>query len=80
VAVSHGGAALDWWTPEGSGSIRPEQVKAVDTTGAGDVLHGAYCLSLAAGLDRVAALRSAVAVATQRVQLLGPFAWRSALA
>ncbi len=52
VAVSHGGEALHWWTAAASGSIEPEKVAAVDTTGAGDVLHGAYCHALAAGLDK----------------------------
>ena len=79
VAVSHGGQALHWWTAAASGSIEPGTVTAVDTTGAGDVLHGAYCHGLAAGLDRVDALGSAVAVATERVRHLGPFAWRAAV-
>lgn len=80
VAVSHGGQALHWWTAAASGTIEPEAVAAVDTTGAGDVLHGAYCHALASGLDREEALRSAVAVATERVRHLGPFAWRAAIA
>ncbi len=80
VAVSHGSEALDWWTAEGAGSILPEPVPAVDTVGAGDVLHGAYCHALASGLDRVPALQRAVAVATERVRHLGPFAWRNAIA
>jgi sugar/nucleoside kinase (ribokinase family) len=79
VAVSHGDAALEWWTPEASGAMQPKRVKAVDTVGAGDVLHGAYCFGLASGLGRVDALERAVAAATERVQHLGPFAWRSAL-
>jgi len=79
VAVSHGERALNWWTAAASGSIEPERVATADTTGAGDVLHGAYCHALAAGLDREDALRSAVAVATERVRHLGPFAWREAI-
>lgn len=79
VAVSHGDEALRWWTASASGAIEPEKVAAVDTTGAGDVLHGAYCHGLAAGLDRVDALRTAVAVATERVRHLGPFDWRAAI-
>jgi sugar/nucleoside kinase (ribokinase family) len=80
VAVSHGGGVLEWWTSRESGSILPKPVTAVDTTGAGDVLHGAYCHGLATGLDRVDALRSAVEVATERVGHLGPFTWRTAIA
>lgn len=79
VAVSHGGDALHWWTAGASGAIEPEQVTVVDTAGAGDALHGAYCHGLATGLERVDALRSAVGVATERVRHLGPFAWREAI-
>ena len=79
VAVSHGGSPLEWWTAEASGTVVPEPVTAVDTVGAGDVLHGAYCHGLASGPDRVAALERAVAAATERVRHLGPFAWRAAL-
>ena len=55
------------------------QVEAVDTLGAGDVLHGAYCFALARGNSRPQALKFAIAAATRRVTLLGPFAWREAL-
>ncbi|PKQ23377.1 MAG: hypothetical protein CVT65_08385 [Actinobacteria bacterium HGW-Actinobacteria-5] len=80
VAVSHGGAPLEWWTPGAADSVSPEPVQAVDTVGAGDVLHGAYCHALASGLDRPDALRRAAAVASERVRHLGPFAWRAAIA
>jgi sugar/nucleoside kinase (ribokinase family) len=79
VAVSNGGSALDWWTADAGGTVLPEPVTAVDTVGAGDVLHGAYCHALATGLDRVAALHRAVEVATERVRHPGPFAWRTAI-
>ncbi|MCB0911586.1 MAG: kinase [Propionibacteriaceae bacterium] len=79
VAVSHGDAPLEWWTRESSGTVTPGPVAAVDTVGAGDALHGAYCHALGSGLDRPDALRRAVAVATERVRHLGPFAWRAAI-
>ncbi|MGC3995719.1 MAG: PfkB family carbohydrate kinase [Propionicimonas sp.] len=80
VAVSHGGDPLAWWTPSSHGAITPKSVEVVDTVGAGDVLHGAYCYGLASGLPRLEALEAAVGVATERVRHLGPFAWRSSLA
>jgi sugar/nucleoside kinase (ribokinase family) len=79
VAVSHGGSALEWWTAAGSGAVMPQPVLVADTLGAGDVLHGAYAHALASGLGRGNALERAVAVATERVRHLGPFAWRSAI-
>ena len=80
VAVSHGGAALEWWTARGAGAVVPEPVAAVDTVGAGDVLHGAYCHGLASGLDRLPALQRAAEIASERVRHLGPLAWRAAIA
>lgn len=80
VAVSHGGDPLHWWTAEASGDVPPPRVEAVDTVGAGDVLHGAYCYHLAGGAARPEALRRAVATAAERVRHLGPFAWRDAVA
>ena len=80
VAVSHGGEALEWWTAQGAGTVVPQLVAAVDTVGAGDVLHGAYCHGVASGLDRLPALQRAADVASERVRHLGPFAWRAAIA
>ena len=39
----------------------------VDTTGAGDVLHGALAARLAQGLDLTAALREAIEMASRSV-------------
>jgi sugar/nucleoside kinase (ribokinase family) len=80
IAVSHGSEPLEWRTADSSGTVTPPPAKAVDTVGAGDVLHGAYCFFLASGLDRVPALERAVATAAERVRHLGPFAWRTAIA
>lgn len=48
-------------------------VKAVDTTGAGDIFHGAFCYGIAAGWDlskvvQVAALTSAIKIEQQGVR------------
>lgn len=80
VAVSGGGDDLRWWTSDDRGRVTPESVTAVDTLGAGDVLHGAYAFALASGLERPSALEYAVGVATERVRHLGPFAWRERVA
>ncbi|MBE5921281.1 MAG: hypothetical protein E7269_00775 [Lachnospiraceae bacterium] len=47
-AITHGDKPTEWWDyyevgHHSHGFITPPQVKAVDTLGAGDVLHGAYC-------------------------------------
>jgi len=77
VAVSHGGASLDWWTDAASGQVQPPSGAVVDTLSAGDVLHGAYAFGLASGLNRCGALEFGVQAASARVRHLGPFAWRT---
>lgn len=80
VATSHGGDALEWLSATGAGRVRPPRVAVRDTLGAGDVLHGAHAYARAAGADGPTALEFGVRAASLRVQHLGPFAWRTALA
>lgn len=42
-AVTDGGNPILWEEGERGGSVLPMKVKPVDTLGAGDILHGAYC-------------------------------------
>lgn len=51
------------------GRIPAFRVAARDTTGAGDVFHGAFALALAEGQDELAALTFAAAAAAQRCAL-----------
>ncbi|MDQ7993681.1 MAG: PfkB family carbohydrate kinase, partial [Propionicimonas sp.] len=80
VAVSHGAGPLRWWTAGESGDLQVPKTEAVDTLGAGDVLHGGYAFALAAGRPRLEALAFGAAAASLRVASLGPFAWRAGLA
>jgi sugar/nucleoside kinase (ribokinase family) len=79
VAVSHGPEPLRWWTAREAGSVEVAAVDAVDTLGAGDVLHGGYAFALAGGAPRPDALGFGAQAATRRVARLGPFEWRAAL-
>ncbi len=50
TVVTHGGQGLWWFDPRGEGGYLPAfSIKAADTTGAGDVFHGAFSLALARG-------------------------------
>jgi sugar/nucleoside kinase (ribokinase family) len=51
--------------------IPAPRVRALDTTGAGDVFHGAFAAGLAAGLDVRAALRAAARAAARSCRQLG---------
>lgn len=80
VAVSHGPGPLVWSMADASGTLYPPAVTAVDTLGAGDVLHGAYCHGLALGLEPVPALDRAARIASASVAVAGPLAWRAVVA
>jgi sugar/nucleoside kinase (ribokinase family) len=56
-------------------SIAIEPVQAVDTLGAGDILHGAFCSYYLRDGDFEQALRKAARVATCSVRFLGARAW-----
>jgi sugar/nucleoside kinase (ribokinase family) len=56
--------------------IEVPAVHAVDTLGAGDVLHGAFCLRYAATGDFEGSLRFASVIATQSCRGFGIGAWR----
>ena len=63
VAVTQGAAGSLWWWHDQLVPVPAFQVKATDTTGCGDVFHGAYALALCDGLAPLAAARFASAVA-----------------
>jgi len=87
VALTAGSGPIRWWVSDprgdepGSGEIRPRSVRAVDTLGAGDVLHGAYCAvrnrRRASFADH---LRAAADLATERTRHEGLSGWLAALA
>jgi sugar/nucleoside kinase (ribokinase family) len=77
VVVTRGADPVLWWHEAGSGVVEPPRVAAVDTAGAGDVFHGAYCY-FAATRDRpdVAALVEAASqVAALSCRYPGTRSW-----
>jgi sulfofructose kinase len=68
VAVTLGAAGSLWWT---SGEVRhlaAPRIVARDTTGCGDVFHGAYALGLAEGMPVAQAARFATAAAALKAE------------
>jgi sulfofructose kinase len=70
AAVTQGERGVLWLTP---GMDKPARtpafpVEATNTTGAGDVFHGAYALGLAEGMDIPAAMRFAAAAGALRAR------------
>ena len=75
AAITRGERPIEWSDAAGTGTIAPPRVEAVDTLGAGDVFHGAFCHSLAGGAAFPQALHSAAAVAARSCETYGPRGW-----
>ena len=61
VIITLGQRGLVWKNRTGSGSLEAYKINAVDTTGAGDVFHGALAACLAQKKEWLASLRFASA-------------------
>lgn len=79
VARSAGSGSVRYLLADGTrGAVTPPSVprdEVVDTLGAGDVLHGAYCAELVRGGSAVEALQSAVITATASIRHRGARSW-----
>ncbi|OWT64186.1 sugar kinase [Candidimonas nitroreducens] len=71
AAVTLGARGLVWDTGQGARHLPAFPVLAVDTTGAGDALHGALAFALAAGAAAEDALRFSAAVAALKCRHAG---------
>ena len=77
AAVTRGERPLSWSEGERRGEIVPPHVDALDTLGAGDVFHGAFCHFVAKGEDFPGALKQAAEVGAQSCRHFGTRAWIS---
>ena len=77
VIVTRGGDPVLWWQRGRSGSISPPAVRAVDTAGAGDVFHGAFCSR--SEDDLVAAITFANEIAAIKCGFPGTRSWLAAM-
>jgi sugar/nucleoside kinase (ribokinase family) len=74
-AITRGDKAIIYYNGEQYGEIAVEAVAAVDTLGAGDIFHGAFCFYFAQGTDFATALHEAALVAGKSCQFFGTRAW-----
>ena len=74
-AITSGGGAILLREGDRVREIPVERVEAVDTSGAGDVLHGAFCYRRAAGEGIGAALARAAEVASRSCLSFGTRTW-----
>lgn len=76
VVVTQGERPVLYSTENGSGEIPVPKVDVVDTLGAGDVFHGAFCYSYAHGSCSVEeSLEYATDFASRSCQYFGPRKW-----
>jgi sugar/nucleoside kinase (ribokinase family) len=78
VAITAGADAVRYDSDSSRESIEVPRVEAVDTTGAGDVFHGAFCYYAASGHSFVDALRDAAATASESCRSYGTREWMRA--
>lgn len=78
IAITHGGEPVRFVSPTSSGTVRVPQVERVDTMGAGDIFHGAYCYFAASGQGLVAALAEATGIASESCRYHGTREWMKA--
>ncbi len=74
IAITYGGNPIYYRTPEKMGWLQVPQIQPVDTLGAGDIFHGAFCYF---GLQQnfVDALASAATIAAHACEFFGPRGW-----
>jgi sugar/nucleoside kinase (ribokinase family) len=77
VAITNGADPVRFAVGSHSGLIEVPQVDAIDTTGAGDIFHGAFCFHTAGGSSFVDALRAAAGIAAASCQFRGTREWMS---
>jgi sugar/nucleoside kinase (ribokinase family) len=75
IALTRGPRPILCWERGRRFQIDIAQINAVDTLGAGDVLHGAFAHCFASGLDFEPALRRAAQIATLSCQSTGAESW-----
>lgn len=75
VAISQGAAPIRFAEDGQTGSLAVPSVELVDTTGAGDILHGAFCYYAACERGFVEALQAAAQVASESCRYSGTREW-----
>jgi sugar/nucleoside kinase (ribokinase family) len=74
-AITRGERPILYNGPDGNGEIVIEPMEVVDTLGAGDILHGAFCYYYMMGNNFVPALLQTSRIATLSCQTVGKRSW-----
>jgi sugar/nucleoside kinase (ribokinase family) len=74
IAITNGEEPILYQSPRGGGAIAVPKVKTVDTLGAGDIFHGAFCDRVLRS-NFVTALEQSAVVTAKACQFFGPRLW-----
>ena len=80
IAITDGAEPIHFASDTISGTLRFPPVEAVDSMGAGDIFHGAYCFFASTGRGFVESLAEASAIAAESCRHRGAREWMSIFA
>jgi len=80
IAITDGAESIDFASGQSSGTIGVPQVEVVDTMGAGDIFHGAYCFFASTGRGFIESLAEATNIASESCRYAGTREWMKHLA
>jgi sugar/nucleoside kinase (ribokinase family) len=75
VAITRGAESVRFFSHANTGEIPVPKVEAIDTMGAGDVFHGAFCYLFASGKGFEESLERAAAIASESCRYRGTREW-----
>ncbi|MGA9060868.1 MAG: PfkB family carbohydrate kinase [Terracidiphilus sp.] len=75
IAITDGADAVHFVSGQSSGTLRVPQVEVVDTMGAGDIFHGAYCYFASTGRGFIESLAEAARIASESCRYAGTREW-----
>jgi sugar/nucleoside kinase (ribokinase family) len=75
IAITNGAEPIQFVSGQSSGTLSVPQVEVVDTMGAGDILHGAYCYFASTGRGFIESLAEAAKVASESCRYAGTRDW-----
>lgn len=76
IAITNNEKDINVYESNSKTKIPVPRVNAIDTLGAGDVLHGAFCYYLTEGFNPMKALRRAAQIASRSCCYFGTHTWK----
>ena len=77
IAITKGADPIQYVARTSHGIIQVPRIDAIDTSGAGDIFHGAFCFYTATGSSFLDSLREAALIAAESCQFCGTRKWMS---